>query len=202
MVRRALAAVLLLTCAGCARAEPVPLRVGAAVPAAWRPSGPAPRLHLVWIARTRDCLVCQELDFELRRVQSRFRGEVPLVAIHVGSRRDAGVPRAFLRGRRVDAEVRTISPRAFRRLHGDAGVPSLHLVHGGWLVWTSALRLGPGAPRVRLDTLVARHRDGDLQAIQVQFWLTNEGDGWDCTGCCFTGYCCTIPIDACQQEPT
>ena len=162
MVRRTLAAVLLLTAAGCAPDDVVPLRVGTEVPATWRPEGGArPEVYLVWIARTRDCLSCQEIDFDLRRVQARFHGTVPLVALHVGAAEDEGVPRAFLRTRRVEAQVRTVSPRAFRRLHGDAVVPSLHLVRDGRIAWTSALRPRPGDGPVRLDTLVARARGAD-----------------------------------------
>jgi hypothetical protein len=41
----------------------------------------------------------------------------------------------------------------------------------------------------------------EVEAAQIQFWLTSGGDGWECEGCCFTGFCCTIPVDACKIQP-
>lgn len=42
----------------------------------------------------------------------------------------------------------------------------------------------------------------EVEAAEIQFWLTSGGDGWECEGCCFTGFCCDIPVDACKIQPT
>ena len=54
---------------------------------------------------------------------------------------------------------------------------------------------------VAVAALAVPRPQAELQAMRLQFWLTTEGDGWDCKGCCSTGMCCTVPIDGCQQEP-
>lgn len=43
---------------------------------------------------------------------------------------------------------------------------------------------------------------GEAVAADIQFYLTNTGDGWDCSDCCFTGYCCSVPIKDCEEQPT
>jgi hypothetical protein len=42
----------------------------------------------------------------------------------------------------------------------------------------------------------------DVYAADVQFYLTTAEPGWKCEGCCYTGYCCDVPIDNCgSSEP-
>lgn len=53
-----------------------------------------------------------------------------------------------------------------------------------------------------LTSGVPAFRAHDAQAADIQFWITADGDGWDCSGCCFTGYCCTVPVDACTPSQT
>ncbi len=40
----------------------------------------------------------------------------------------------------------------------------------------------------------AVEQSSSLEATSIQFWITNTGDGWKCESCCFTGYCCTVPV--------
>lgn len=37
----------------------------------------------------------------------------------------------------------------------------------------------------------------EAQATDIQFYLTSGGDGYECTSCCFTGYCCKVPVTGC-----
>lgn len=41
--------------------------------------------------------------------------------------------------------------------------------------------------------------DQEAEALAIQFYLTSGGDGHDCTNCCFTGYCCTVPVAECAR---
>ena len=40
-------------------------------------------------------------------------------------------------------------------------------------------------------------RAKEAEATQIQFWIVSDGDGWACQDCCFTGFCCSVPIDGC-----
>jgi hypothetical protein len=39
-----------------------------------------------------------------------------------------------------------------------------------------------------------------LQATEYQFWMTNNGPA--CGYCCFTGYCCSVPVEGCDDWET
>ena len=155
----ALTVLALAAAAACARGEAAvsTLDVGQAVPREWTEAAPRDQgLSLVWVFRTDDCLTCQAADYPLRQVQARFGDQVPLVAVHVGAEADSTIPNAFMRTRRLrTAERFTVSPRAFRRAHGDAALPTVVLVKGDTIVWTSTIRAGnAGAGPVELDTVV------------------------------------------------
>lgn len=135
------------------------LQTGAAAPAEWQIAPPLrPRTHLVWLVRTADCLTCQDVDYAFRRVHARWGRDVPLMVVHVGSRRSESVPRAFLESRRVAASFQTVSPRAFARRFGDAVIPAIYLINDGLIAWTSSDLRTPGAAKISLDSIVAAHR--------------------------------------------
>lgn len=161
MDARALAAVVILAgsaTVACEPTDPAPrasLVQGDSVPSAWQPlpggrGGP----YVLWLFRTEDCLSCQALDYEFRRVQRRYGAGVPLVAIHVGRDGDAGVARTFLRTRRVNARVVTVAPFEYERSPAPSRLPSVHVVNGRRIVWSAeifndSLRLAP-----RLDSVL------------------------------------------------
>jgi len=161
--RLSAALLLALAAAACGSPPAAPaaaLAPGRPAPAAWTPvewRRPVP-VYLVWVVRTSDCLSCQFADYEFRRVAARFGPEVPLLTVHVGRPAAATVPEGFLRSRRLDARVHTVSPRDFARRHGDAALPAILLVRDGVIAWTSSARPPQGTPPVLLDTLVAHHR--------------------------------------------
>ncbi|HEU0014135.1 MAG TPA: hypothetical protein VFQ45_10650 [Longimicrobium sp.] len=37
----------------------------------------------------------------------------------------------------------------------------------------------------------------EAQAADIQFWVTSQDPGTKCEECCFTGYCCRVPIVDC-----
>jgi hypothetical protein len=151
MERRTRAALvgLLALATACGGGDPARLHTGAAVPAEWRAGARDGRPSVIWVFRTEDCLTCQALDYSLRRLQRSHAVDVSLVAVHVGRREHAGIPRAFFASRRlVPAAAVDVSPRAFRRRYGDATLPVLLLARGDSILWSSA---NPGQRRLSLE---------------------------------------------------
>ncbi|HEU0014136.1 MAG TPA: hypothetical protein VFQ45_10655 [Longimicrobium sp.] len=178
--RLSAALLLALMAAACGRAPARPvasLAAGKPAPAEWTPvewRRPVP-VYVVWLVRTADCLSCQFADYEFRRVAARFGPEVPLLTVHVGRPAAATVPQGFLRSRRLQSRVQTISPAEFARRHGDATLPAILLVRDGVIAWTSSARPPKGTPPVRLDTLVAMHRQ--LSAARARAPATDDAAG-------------------------
>jgi hypothetical protein len=128
-----------------------PMALHSAVPAAWHPI-PAARAStfMLWVFRTEDCLSCQALDYELRRVQRRYGHRIPLVAVHIGGAKHESVARAFLTTRRVQASLVTVPPSEYRRLFGESVLPSVHVVQEGRIAWSAEIfnDTTPLAPRL------------------------------------------------------
>jgi len=162
----ALVGLILALAAACGGPPSASLATGQPVPPEWRPQHSAGRTAVIWVFRTEDCLTCQAFDYSLRRLQRAHAGEVALVAVHVGHRRDAEIPRAFFASRRLElAATAEIPPRRFRRRYGDAPLPALLLARGDTIVWSSA---SPGQPRLTLagiDSLFSDQlaRDREIQ---------------------------------------
>ncbi|HEX8391924.1 MAG TPA: hypothetical protein VF665_06130 [Longimicrobium sp.] len=144
---------LVLSIAACAGTpEAALLKPGSTIPAVWRDStsaGGGPTLF--WVFRTNDCLTCQNLDYQVRRVQRRFGGRLHFVAVHVGSPRDESIPRAYLRERRVRAELRTVSSAEMRRVLPDGAIPAIYLADGALIRWHTRLADDPEKVALRLD---------------------------------------------------
>jgi hypothetical protein len=101
------------------------------------------------------------VDYDVRRVQARFGPAVPLIALHVGSEGESAIPRAYFRTRRlrVDRTV-TLAPGEFRERYPGIVLPTLHLLQGRRIAWSTAWAPGTRATRIQLDTLVRRLRQG------------------------------------------
>lgn len=142
--------------AACAAPEAAPLHPGSTVPAAWRTSAAAAdEPTLFWVFRTADCLTCQNLDFEVRRVQRRLGERVRVVVVHVGAERDEAIPRAYLRERRVRAELRTVPAALHRRILPDTAIPAVYLADHGVIRWHTRLSDNPDQVSTRLDRALA-----------------------------------------------
>jgi hypothetical protein len=139
----------------CIRSEPTrTLVVGDTVPSEWT-DGKGTQA-LLWTFRTRDCLSCDELDREIRRIQMEHRPTLPLLALHVGVPADSTIPRAFFRSRRVQVKsLRHIGERSFHRRYPEAILPTLYLVRQGRVVWMSTSQGTYDAATPSLDSILS-----------------------------------------------
>jgi hypothetical protein len=153
------AALLASSLPACSQGEE--LLAGAEYPEQWRLEVPServgsrePDLTIAWHFRTEDCLSCDSFDYAVRRIQATLQDSVPLLAVHVGSDRQAEIPRHFFRSRRIRVTKQvTVSERQFRQVAGNTTLPSVVLVKDGQVAWTSAAPDGVATP-VELATFV------------------------------------------------
>jgi len=133
------------------------LSSGDSIPENWIPgtTREVPGTFFVWLFRTEDCLTCQVMDYQMRRVQAQFGEAIPLVAVHVGVEADSTVPQAFFARTRLRVSRQVmITPREYERNFTKAEVPSIYLVHNGRIAWSSSDRSNAQKGTVRLDTLL------------------------------------------------
>lgn len=151
--------VLLAFCTGCSDgpAEQQSLARGATVPAEWLPPSRVEGPGIIWVFRTNDCLTCQSLDYSLRRLQRTYH-DVALSTVHVGSRADAGIPKAYFANRRISVSSGVdLSPRQFRKDYGDVTLPVLLIRDGAEITWSSVGASQPALTRTIIDSLFSVH---------------------------------------------
>ena len=159
----AVVAAAFLAAAGCGAGAARPAPPPAFVPAAWALAGPAAgdTTAILWAFRTEDCLSCMAVDYDVRRVQARFGPAVPLIALHVGSKGESAIPRAYFRTRRVRVDrAVTLPPGEFRARYPGVVLPALYLLQGRRIAWSTASPPGTRVAPIQLDTLVRRLRQG------------------------------------------
>lgn len=161
MDARTPAVALLAVVLGCGAEQEPPASISrlapeTVIPARWHPSPAASRspVFILWVFRTEDCLSCQALDYEFRRVQRTYGRSIPVVAVHVGRVEDERVAETFLSTRRVRAELVTVAPSRYRRMFGDL-LPSVHVVRGGRIAWSALIFNDSTLLAPRLDSALA-----------------------------------------------
>lgn len=176
MAGRALALAILLA-AACGPPDRT-LRTGDTIPGEWLPA-PLPAsasalvaadstVTLLWAFRTNDTFSCQAFDYVIRRLQGTHAASLPFAAVHVGTPSGEAIAEQFFRSRRIRVTHRvTVAPRRFRREFVDPGLPSLMVVRGGRIAWSSALPQGVATPE-QVDSVVRRA----LRAVPTQTGIT------------------------------
>lgn len=91
------------------------------------PGETAPTATILWAVTTEDCLSCQTFPSHLRRVQQRYRDQVGIVVVHVGSAADTAYVNALLKRERISATVVSLTTREFRSAFGNSTLPRWYL---------------------------------------------------------------------------
>ena len=131
------------------------LLIGDSIPSEWLMERDSiPEMAVIWQFRTRDCLSCTFADDQVRRVQARFDGAIPFIAVQVGAPADSTVARGFFAARRLSPRLITISPKEHANRFGGANLPNLTVVHSGKVVWTTADQKSMTTEDVSLDSLI------------------------------------------------
>jgi hypothetical protein len=95
---------------------------------------------LVWHIQTADPYSCRTHlpDYAVRQLQLAYGSRLPFVVVHVGEPADLSVPLGYLRQRRIHyALTISMSSAEHRRQFSRVEVPSLQLVHGKDVLWSS-----------------------------------------------------------------
>ncbi len=111
-------------------------------------------VRLLWINSTADCLDCQNLDYRLRRLQARWKPDLKLTLVHVGSPDDETIAAAFLRKHRLAGSVVSVAGGTMSRYEPAVVTPALILLADGEIAWTSMESAGLTHPIDDLERVI------------------------------------------------
>lgn len=107
---------------------------------------------VAWAFRTKDCLSCQTVSREFRRIQQEYGTRIILYGIHVGD--ETAAVEQFFTEERLDARILHLNADEYRRVFGLQELPAVYLFHRGMMIRVGRDMQGDGGSPLTLRDLL------------------------------------------------